>query len=431
MFSPKLVSSEIPGLYQDESGFWVRPPVDGKRTWRKLDALTLKTAVKEAERKLSQHANFLAGESTTSPFQDNAHTFERIAALYLAAGCPHSRTKTGRDDRFCNGERERIEWLNKFFGDKKPDDIKLPLLLKHAEWRKKHIHQRNYMGKPVSGARAIEMEWVTLSNVLSYAVFHGLATFNHIRQQRPQLRADNPGNTVATQIRHSREVSPASGDVVHQVARELFDDPRSQSTGWLWLFACLTGLRRSELLRLRLDAKPPAHPEGIGEPGYTDDRFLHVRRGKRSRLHRVLLFPELSELIHAHFRWHQEKHPSSPFYFPGQRGQSCLEQTVPCHRIPIVCARLGLPRMTMHGARAFFTTVLRSKGLGEAEIAARIGDSTVEIVQESYGSIPGNWEGGKALDWLPSTGEPAWTPWKAIKPALTPSDSPQTVKNAP
>lgn len=402
-FAPKLVSAEVPGLYQDPSGFWVRIRIDGKRAWRKLAALTFKKAVQEADSKVDAHKAFLAGVTKSSPFCEGENTFKHIAALYLSAGCPHSRTKTSRNPHFCSGERARIDWLNKYFGDKSPDEITLPLLTKHADWRKQFCKR--------GGARVIELEWCTLSNVLSFAVFHELATFNHIRQQRPQLRDDDPGNTTAARIRHSREVSAPSGDMVHQLANELFKDERAESTAFLWLFANLTGLRLAELLALRMDARPPLQADGLGEPGYTDDRFLHAKRGKRSKLHKVLLYPELSDLLNAHFRWHQTRYPDNPFYFPGMFDKMPLARDSAGDRIDKVCTRMKWPHLTIHGARSFFATVLRSQRLGDAEIASRIGDSTVELVQEVYGGQPGNWQGGEALSFLPKDGKPAWSKW--------------------
>jgi hypothetical protein len=53
----------------------------------------------------------------------------------------------------------------------------------------------------------------------------------------------------------------------------------------------------------------------------------------------------------------------------------------------------------------------RSHGIADNQIAAEIGDRTVELIHRTYGDLPPTWSGMAKLSWRPSSGEPAWARW--------------------
>jgi len=67
-------------------------------------------------------------------------------------------------------------------------------------------------------------------------------------------------------------------------------------------------------------------------------------------------------------------------------------------------------KITSHGLRSFYVTARRSQSIGDAQIAAEIGDRTgPAIISRTYGDIPPNWQaGGAAIQWVPDGASPAW-----------------------
>ena len=397
MFSPKKVSG-LP-LFADESGFWARPTLsNGKRAWRKLSATELTDAVCEWKQKSTDHAAFISGKKSTSPWETNTQTLAGLAADYLKHHCPNARGES-RNEEFCWWEEYRIQWLIKHWGQRHPNEIRLKDLMPYYKWRKR-------LCKNGTGERMTELEWTTLSNILTYGISLGVVEFNWIGRDRPRLRSDNAGSRTSKPIRHARDVAPRNADDIHAVAASMFDSSGSEPAAWCWLFACLTGLRISELLRLRVDARDQR------TPGYSDDRFLWVQRSKRSTKRTVLLHPDLEELLSEHFAWHQLYDPKNPWFFPGMKRGQPMHIVTLGHILPRVCARLNLPLFTPHGARAYFATKLRSDKLGEAEIASRIGDKTVSLIQTTYGGDP--FDLPKPLTFRPDVGLPVWKRWREL-----------------
>jgi len=267
-----------PGVYQSEPGvFWSRPTIRGRRTWRRLKAIKPKAAIHEA---------FQAAKPKSGKFED-------LARRYLDAGCPNRRLES-RHDKFIELERRNIGWLTGYFGDMNPGEIRLANLTEYRAWREGQIRRRN----GGTGARMIELEWVTLSNVLNYSVSLGLMDVNLIRSGRPRLRK-------LADVRHCRESAPASGDEVHALARALFEDPRSEVLGWQFLFEAFTGCRTSEVLGLRMDSKNPE------QPGFVSGNYLFLRRSKGGVNPFALITLELAEVLAVHRQWHAAKYPNA------------------------------------------------------------------------------------------------------------------------
>jgi integrase len=367
------------GIYQDDTGgFWARPWIRGRRTWRKLQALKLPAAQREAGR---------------TEWVPKAKTFADLVRLYRAAGHPNRRVEESTPAQIA-AENPRLDSLLGFFGSMKAADIRIAHLPAYRRWRVTKIK------KNVTGERTVDLDTNTLSRVLSYGVAAGLLEFNFVRSGRPRFRKD-------VDVRRSREVAPPDAEAVHQLAAALFESPRSEALGWQVLLAAFTGCRTSELLRLRIDAAP-------GQPGYVDGERLHLgRRSKGGVNPFAIIGPEFRELLAAHAAWHRLCR-RAPFYLPGKIAGQPLDKHALAHALRRLCARLGLPPITPHGLRSFYVTKRRSDGAPDTQIAGEIGDQTASL-QVSYGSRPDNWTGGRALSWLPSHGQPAWLRWTGLK----------------
>jgi integrase len=378
------------GLYKDDRKgvYWVRPWVDGRRTWRHLRAVTERLALEEARALLTDHARSRIG-TAKSPFAPQSDTFADMADLYLAAKCPDKRLQT-RALGFCAVEADRITYLKRFFGRKTLEEIRLPLLPKYKDWRVANREKKHF-----TGLRAVDLELVTLSNVLSYAVSIGRLEINRLRSGRPKFQ-------TADKVSHSRERSIESGDDLHKLAQYLFQSRGSEVMGWLLLFSAMTGCRNVELLSLRFDATCPE------EPGFIQNGYLFLRRAKRGLNPWIKLDGEFGEMVESFLKWHQNRFPNSPWFFPGRTPSEMIQKDSFRHALYRASARVAIGRCSPHGLRSFYVTKRRSDGIADVQIAAEIGDRTVSLISQTYGDVPPNWFGQKKLSFLPTEGEPAW-----------------------
>jgi len=388
-------TSIAPGVYKDPNGgFWVRPTVDGKRTWRKLKAQTERYALKEGMEKIvaQERAKLGAGRD---PFS-KGETFREMAELYLAAHCPNRKLEP-RGDSFVKAERARLGRLTAFFGSDPLTTIKLVRLPDYKKWRVRRLT------RAAGGERTVEMDLCTLSNVMNYAVATGVLDFNYIRSARPRFQTED-------KIRHCREFAPESADELHQMAALFFEDPRSEVMGWLLLFTAMSGCRISEMIRLRTDAR------ANDEPGHVEGDFLFIRRSKRGINPFIPISPEFRVMLNAFHRWHRMRYPGHAWYFPGRtKGQPLAEDSF-SHAVPKCARALGLPHRKAHGLRSFYVTKRRSDGASDVQIAAEIGDKTASLISKTYGSVPPNWVRGLPLSFVPKKFEPAWSRWEFLSP---------------
>lgn len=395
------------GVYKDDrkGTYWIRLSLNGKRTWRRLDAKTERFAKEEARAKLSDYARSKVG-TAKSPFARAVDTFDKAADTYLEAQCPDRRLQT-RDEAFCAVERDRIKYLKKFFGRTMISEIRLPLLPRYKDWRVK-----NRLKKHFSGLRSVDLELVTLSNVLSYSVSLGHLDINWIQRSRPRFQ-------IASNVKHSRERSIESGDVLNAIANYFFKSPKSAVMGWLTLFSGMTGCRNTELLGLRRDAKNP------DDPGFIEGGYLFIRRAKSGLNPYLQLTGEFGETVDAFLEWRDLHFIRSPWFFPGRpankrkSGKEVSSKAIGelhgrmrkdsfRHALYRASQELGLPRCSPHGLRSFYVTKRRSDGAPDIQIAAEIGDRTVSLISQTYGDVPPNWFGKHKISFRPSTGEPAW-----------------------
>jgi integrase len=227
----------------------------------------------------------------------------------------------------------------------------------------------------LSGKVSVDVELTVLSCVLSWAVASEFIEYNFIGTQRPrQVRG--------SEVRHCRDLAPESGDELHQLAMELFSKPDSEVFGWQLFMEAFTGCRTSEVLALRMDARP-------SQPGFVDGEYLWLKRLKRGVNPYAMIHPALREMIEAHHEWHRTRFPDgSPWWFPGQSIGLPPDAGSLTRTMQRAAQNLGLPPRISHGLRSFYVTVRRSQGASDAQIAAEIGITSVKLIRETYGDIP-------------------------------------------
>lgn len=356
------------GIYRNGKHFYYRPRTpDGRRTWRALDAATLKAA-RIAYARVSGKA-------------DGTLTVGEAVEVYLAADCPQ-RNRQPRQGRQLDLEKGRCRTLLEYWRKFPCSSITTAALDDFADWR---IEKGR-------GARAAELDIVCLKNALRWAARRGLL-------------ATNPFDTIKTTgyrttVRHCREVAPRSGDELHDLAAHLFDEPRSVVLGWLTLLTAMVGGRISEMLSLRMDAK-------AGEPGNISDGVLWLRRAKKGSHPFLKIHPALEQCLNHFFSWRKIislRSASSPWWFPGRtRGEPISEQSL-SHALRRAGKLLVRQPRTAHGLRSFYVTCRRSEGVSDADIALEVGQVSGgrEIVR-TYGEAS-----PVKVGWLPTKGEPAW-----------------------
>lgn len=362
-----------PRTYQDaQLRYWARFPVHGRYTWKLLKDVTTK---REA---------IAAAQSATSARADD---FAALAKLYEAAGCPNRRLEV-RPAAFLAAERIRLKSVVSWFGKFTPEEIRLPLLPQYADWRMRQVTRTG------NGQRTVDLDFVTLSNVLQYGIACGVIEMNYIRANRPRYRR-------AADVRHATHTMPESADAIHKVCEVLLDNIRSEVMAWITLFQMFTGCRTSELLRLRLDAAPQV-------AGHIAAGFLHLGRRSKSGVNPFCAIgPEFAAMIACFDRWHAARHPRAKVYFPGPMG-TVIDSGSHGHALVRAAKELGLPHITPHGLRSYYVTKRRRDKAMDSQIAAEIGDKTVDLISKVYGDAPG----GAVLSWTPATTLPAWLRWQ-------------------
>lgn len=362
----------------DEHGeFWARPWINRRRTWRKLEAMTARKAVKEANAK---------------EWVIKVGKFDELSKIYMEEDCPNKRLEP-RHNGFVKEEQSRIVHLNNFFGRYPCDEIRLPLIPSYKNWRIKNI-------KKGTGERSVDKELVTLSNVLNYGVMSRIIEQNHVAFGRPKYRR-------STDVKHCRESAPATADIIHKLARHFFKSRRSEVLGWQLLFTMFTGCRTSEMLRLMLDADSPA------KPGFIQGNYLFLRRSKGGVNPFAVIGKEFSKMIRAFKKWHTLRFPDVHFYFPNHMGD-CISRHALSNGLKRACEQLEINHVTPHGVRSFYVTKRRSDGINDVAIAGEIGDKTTLLMETTYGSRPPNWFGGGDLTWMPKNSLPAWDQWARV-----------------
>jgi integrase len=395
--SVKTFTSAGGGLYRNTAtaSWYERPWINGKRTWRKLEARTQKEAREVLTARRADQVRSKIGLAT-NPYA-SGRTVGEILLIYAKAGFP-DRHRQSRSGKARSEEERNTKNLDRLLGSMLASAVSPKTCDMFADMRRAEIRDSGRLGN-----RTVDKELQSLSMAFSYAVRTGVAQSNPIRHDRPRY-------DQASKARHSRDCMPASGDELHRLAHALADDPRGEVLAWQCLFSALTGCRTSEILRLRFDA-------ALRKPGFVESDWLWIERAKGGVNPFVVLHPDLRACMDAHRAWHQKKHPGSPWWFPSPRVKGPVEATSLVKALKRVSKVLGLGDRTGHGLRAFYVTVRRAAGISDGQVAAEIGDKTASLISTTYGQIPPGWRGGPQLSWRPIEAAPFWKAFSHIENA--------------
>jgi integrase len=273
-----------------------------------------------------------------------------------------------------------------------------------AELRAEYARFRmaNIQREGQTGRRAIDIELSACAQLFGWAIYKGRASTNPFSGRKPLKTTER--------IIHCSERAPRNADEVHRVAKVLLSDLRSESTGWLFLFLCLTGARTVEMRTL------PFNPPQVGQtrsPGWTDGHQIVITRAKiregRPNSDIITLSEPAAELLAAWRLWHATRHPGSSWWFPGRDPASHLDAGALAHALKRVCPALGIPAFTPHGCRSYFCSTLRASEPDDRVVADRLGHRDVAMLQRIYGRRMQDCTG---LTWVPEDGPPAWHAWR-------------------
>jgi len=257
------------------------------------------------------------------------------------------------------------------------------------------------------GGRAVDLERNTLLSAYKYSFRKGLITGNPV--------AMFPRFHPTTAVKHCREFKPENAEELHTIAGLLFM-AGLEELAWQLLFEAYTGLRTSEVLLLRIDAKS-------GEPGYIDAQGnMHVIRLKGGINPFVHVHDGLKALLKAHAVWHALRHADNPYFIPGKIDDQPMERRALAHALWRLRSKIGRT-IRSHGMRAFYVLVRRSWGIDDQVIAVELGQgSGAGLIATTYGDVPANWRNGDGpkLNWLPDPAQYAWAEfqkngWEARK----------------
>jgi hypothetical protein len=283
-------------------------------------------------------------------------------------------------------EQDAVETLCAFFKTKHVDELDADLLDDYHEWRKKNVSKGD-------GNRTCDLEMNTLSKALDWAVRKKTLKANPISTH---TRYYSPSDA-----RHAKEVAASSTEELHKVASVFFEDPRSEATGWQFLWEANFGMRTEETIKLRRDA------QNTEEPGFILGDSMCVRRAKKNGDNpAIYLHPDGKILLAAMGQWAKVRYPTSPWLFPGKGGVEHLGESVLTQRLELMFRDGRITKkLTSHGGRAFYVLVRRSNGIHDSQIAAELNQiGGLETLRTSYGVVPSHWlEGrGPKLKWLPA-----------------------------
>lgn len=364
--------------------YFHRTVINGGRTYRKLPSQTEREARRDLAALETDQARSKLG-LVADPYAPAPPTVKELVDAYVAQGCPIDNVPRVNSNLAL--ALRRLSKPTEFFGNQKAADLTLGKCREYARWRKARL-----VGPSLGGGRSIDAELAALSAVLTWAARDDRITHNPILRGRESFEDGD-------KVRHCRDRAPKTADDLHAIAKKLFSVKLAEATGWQMLVEAFTGLRTSEALLLRMDAKEPK------DPGYIWREALYVSRKKRGTNERIVLHADLQQLIQAHQRWHATRFPQSPWWFP-----SAFNPEIPLHPTSLTQAlRNAGTTWTSHSMRAFYVSVRRSMGILDAQIAWEIGDkSGAGIVEQVYGLPPDNWAQGEPLSWMPKDGGPAW-----------------------
>jgi integrase len=404
------------GVYTDGKKFVERVRVDGKDTFKRIAESTAKKAYEYRIGRLLQHNQAKDGFAVSSPY---AKAKTKSASVKVAELCEHyiecgmpRKDKSLPEGEQAAEEKRRVELLKSWNGWGNVYEITAGTLDRYETWRRKE-------SKRMKGGRSLDLEIrYTLKNVFRFALRSEKISSN-------PLQAIEMGRFQRGKATPCRDCRAQSAEELHMLARELFtqtDAPEDSQNGkgmkrgaiplgFQFLLEAFTGIRTSEALALRWDAK-------YGEAGYIDGEYLHLARKKSGVNPWAKIHPALSELLAVMKRWNLARKNPSKYFIPGKIDGKPAEKTSLSHTLNRLVAKLIKEeklskgaRRTSHGARAYYVGVRRSEFVADGMIALELGDvSGPSIIEKHYGPLPPNWRDSKEgkLTWLPLNGKPAW-----------------------
>lgn len=405
---------KLPPEQLERCAWYLRVPAGhpSGKTWHSLESSNLKTATTNArtflgawtgdsvDHRAAQAA--LAGRSR--------RPLSTIVSEYIAAGCPQ-RDRMPRTGRALAEERRVLGLALEWWGDRDPRSIRPTDFEAYAQQRTSRSKVDTEAPRPA--LRAAELELNALSNACAYAVRCGRLEANPFAE-RPALRAPS-------QVEHCSAHQPADDDELHRIMDHLFADPRTVVSAARLAVEAMTGLRTSEAIGLRWDARDLG--AAGAQPGYMatlatrPEPILYVARAKRGLNPAVPMSAPLQEFVRVWRSYATEHWPGNPWWFPaGQPGRptpASLERHAEPDQLSrdlgAAAAALQLPRRTSHGLRAYYVSVRRSQGIADAQIGDELGhNSGPALVRSTYGEAAAVFGRGH-LDWLPTGRPPAWS----------------------
>lgn len=398
------------GLYQEGAIYLERPYIDGRQTWRKLNARTERLARVELGKNRADQALSRRGLAT-DPYKPQlaGNSIAFLCDYYLSNGCPKRKGK--RTPQTLREEKTRVATLSQYWGKKLPADVTAENQTKYRDWRLARL-KRKASGESAGrgGLRQVDKELITLSNIFRWAVLNQQktgVTKNPLRDCR--LTFQDPDT-----ITHCRDRRPENAEQIHAVARYLLHEgPRSEVFAWFMLFQHFTAQRAHEVCHYRLDAKYGEPGYFLGKDGKVGKCFFHYRSSSSKGTHpHSEIFPLFRECIEAFLLWHRQRYGArSPWFFPSPEDPS--RPVAPgslTQAFRRVCPAVGIDRpWTSHSMRSWKACLLLSHGMAPGIVASMLGQRSGErLIITTYGEpLP------YKLQWRPETGTPAWSQWLA------------------
>ena len=328
-------------------------------------------------------------------------TIRDVLTRYKEDGYPDKKGNKRVEGRHLEQEEASVLKLDAWFGERVWDTINQNILDQYHDHRRKQVNPQEDKNAWDQGHRTTDLEINCLSNAINWCVRKEMIKYNPIARK---VKYHTP-----SKARHAKEVAPQSAEELHAIVAEMFKDMRSESLGWQALYEAYSGQRTEEALGLRKDAGPD-------EPGSVMGDSLRVRRAEKADRENPYchIHPGLKVMLKAHRKWHKNRYPKSPWYFPGKEidaGKPVSKGALTRTLDRLFKAGRVKRKITSHGMRGFYVLVRRSWRIGDPQIAWEINQTGgVQTLQQSYGGIPPHWLQGKGpkLKWLPK-GKPAWS----------------------
>lgn len=342
-------------------------------------------------------------------------TVGQLAADWIVSGYarPNRRPRTTSQQRT---QALFLGYALTWWSDRNAATITGPLLGDYAEWR------RGNSRTGTTGDRSIDVELGVLSNLFQWAVAVGKVTGNPFAR-RPRFQDTST-------IDHCHQFMPTSDEELHQLCGRLMADPQTAVHGAQLLFQAYTGLRPGEPGILRWDANYVA---GQYQPGHRrtalydgqQQELLAVGRLKRGQNPTVLVHPALRDFLKSWRVYCAANYPASPWWFPNPHnhteplikpGASGRILNTPLNE---AADHFKVGERHGHAMRAYHVRVLRSQGVLDATIAARLGQSGgARLIETIYGAPTDSFGDGR-FDFLPSPESQVPSAWTLLTAPIT------------